>query len=95
MARYRLSRAARDDVTEIVAYIATDSTDAALAMNERLEQTFAVLAQNPMAGRERTEFGVQIRSFPTGSYVTLYRPSAGEVLILLVMYAARDLDSEF
>jgi toxin ParE1/3/4 len=92
MGRYRLSRSAREDLTEIVAYIATDSIDAALAISDRLEQSFTILGNNPEAGRERSEIAPDIRSFPTGANVILYSASDGGVLVVRLVHGARDLD---
>src|SRR5689334_4436572 len=94
MGKYRLTRSARENLTEVVAFTAADNIDAALAMYDRFEHTFALLAENPRAGLERSEIAVDLRSFPTGSYVLLYRALPGEVLIVRIVRAARDFDEE-
>src|SRR5436190_23675456 len=95
MSRCRLSRASRDDLREILDYIASDSPYAARVVNERIEQTFRMLAQNPHAGRARPELAPEMRSFPTGSNVIFYRFSQNEVFIVRILHAARDSDREF
>jgi len=92
MGRFSLTRNAREDITEIVAYIATDSVDTAIGVSDRLEGTFTILGDNPNAGRLRPEIGADIRSFPTGQYIVLYRSIDSEVIIVRIVHAVRDLD---
>lgn len=92
MARFSLTRGAREDITDIVAYIATDNVDVAIGVSDRLEGTFTILGNNPNAGRLRPEIGVDVRSFPTGQYIILYRSIDAEVIIIRVVHAARDMD---
>lgn len=95
MANYSLSREAKNDINEILIFIAEDNIDAALLFNARLEETLNLLGQNPMAGRERNELREGLRSFPHGSYLIFYQLWAGKVAITRVLHAARDLDEIF
>jgi len=95
MASYSLSKEARQDIDDILIYIAADQVDAAVAFNDRLNELFWMLAANPFAGRERTELGEGLRCFPVGNYVIFYRLWAGEVAITRVIHAARELDEIF
>ncbi len=94
MANYRLARSAREDLSSILAYTASDGIDAAVALNERFEEILGVLARNPAAGRERPELGADVRSFPIGSWVIIYGPAAEEILIARILRAAIDLTDE-
>ena len=47
----RLLRAAEDDFTEIVSYVAAESTDAAETLAQRIERSLKLLAGNPYLGR--------------------------------------------
>ena len=91
MARYSLSRPAREDLSEIIAYIASDSVEAALPFSDRFEQTFVVLANNLRAGSVRPELATEIRSFPMGDYVIFYQISNGEITIVRIRHSARDI----
>ena len=95
MAKYTLTSRADTDLSEIVDHIATDNIDAALAIDARFTELFEMLAQNPLAGRERPEIESGVRSFPAGNFLIFYRTWAGDVLIVRVRHAARDLDEIF
>jgi toxin ParE1/3/4 len=95
MTRYSLTSRADVDLDEIIEYIASDNVDAALSVDYRFTQIFEMLTENPKIGRDRPEIESGIRSFPEGSYLILYRLLAGEVIIVRVLHAARDLDEIF
>jgi toxin ParE1/3/4 len=95
MANYSLSKEAKNDINEILIFIAEDNIDAAVLFNVRLEETLNLLGRNPLAGRERNDLREGLRSFPHGGYVVFYQLWAGKVAITRVLHAARDLDEIF
>ncbi len=95
MRKYIVTREAEEDINEISAYIASDNFTAALALNDRLMNRFAMLADNSNAGRSRPELKEGIRSFPEGNYLIFYRQWAGIIAIVRVIHGARDLDEMF
>lgn len=95
MARYIITRQAQADIDEILVYIAADNLDAAISFNDRLAHRFEMLAENPMAGRERPELRGEMRSFPEGNFLIFYRSWAGKVAIVRVLHGARDQDEIF
>ncbi len=95
MLNYSLSREARQDIDEILLFIATDNVDAAISFNDRLNDAFIMLGDNPKAGRGRFELNEGLRSFPLGSYLIFYRIWAGKISITRVLHGARDLDELF
>ena len=95
MAKYIVSRRAQADIDEILAYIAADNLDAALSFSERLTHLFEMLAAHTKLGRERPELKEGVRSFPEGSYMIFYRHWAGNIAIVRVIHASRDLDEMF
>jgi toxin ParE1/3/4 len=95
MGKYTVTARAEVDLTEIALYIADDNVEAAIYLTDRLYHEFELLADNPGAGRERSELSAGLRSFPTGNYIILYRVWAGAVSIVRVVHAARDLDEIF
>lgn len=95
MRSYSLSREARQDIDEILIYIAADNLEAAISFNEKLTAVFEMLADNRKAGRERPELKEDIRSFPEGNYLIFYRMWAGKIAIVRVVHGARDLDEIF
>jgi toxin ParE1/3/4 len=95
MAKYIVTREAEDDIDEILAYIAADNFEAALRLYNRFLELFEILADNPGAGRERSELKEGMRSFPEGNYLIFYRTWAGKISITRVLHGARDLDELF
>jgi toxin ParE1/3/4 len=95
MASYSLSKEARQDIDDILIYMAADQVDAAVLFNDRLDELFWMLADNPRAGRERPDLSEGLRCFPLDSYLIFYRLWAGRVTIARVLHSARDLDEIF
>jgi toxin ParE1/3/4 len=50
------------------------------------------VGRNPNIGRARPELRPDLRSFPYGGYLILYRAVADGVEIVRVVHAARNLD---
>lgn len=94
MARFKLSPQAEEDVIQIVTYLETESAEAAAKVLESLSELFHFLAVNPNSGRLRLEFGTDLRSFVTGSYVVFYRTRLEQVEIVRVLHGARDIATE-
>ncbi len=95
MGKYMITDSAKEDIEEILVYIAGDNLAAALALDSRLTKLFEMLADYNEAGRERSELENGLRSFPHDSYSIFYRRWAGDVTIVRVVHGARDLDEIF
>lgn len=91
MAKCIISREAEEDIDDILEYIALDNFEASIAFYGRLTALFDMLADNPEAGRGRPEIKEDIRSFPDGNYLILYRSWAGQIAIVRVLHAGRDI----
>jgi len=89
---YRLSPQAKSDIEAIGDYIAEDSPGNARRFIERLTQKFVALGRNPTIGRARPELRPDLRSFPYGAYLILYRAIDDGVEIVRVVHAARNLE---
>ena len=89
---YRLSPQARSELEAIGDYIAEDSPANAKRFIDRLTEKFTALGRNPRIGRARPELRSDLRSFPYGAYLMLYRIIEGGVEIVRVVHAARNLD---
>ncbi|HEX9468898.1 MAG TPA: type II toxin-antitoxin system RelE/ParE family toxin [Bradyrhizobium sp.] len=90
----RKSPRAEIDLTSIWDFIADDSVKAADALLNRIEETFDMLAQTPLAGRARTELALKLRSFPVGSYVIFYIPVSDGIEVIRVMSGRQDVDAD-
>jgi len=83
------------DLEEIYDYIAEDNPSAAGAFLSKLKERCGLLAEQPLIGRERSEIRPDLRGFPFGRYVILYRVLVEEVEIVTVIHGARDVENLF
>jgi len=80
---------ARDDLREILDYIAQDNPAAARRVLTRIDQSVSILARHPNIGRS-TEFpGLQKWSIPNLPYAAYYRIEGETVVIARVIHGAR------
>ena len=89
---YRLSPQARSELEAIGDYIAEDSPANAKRFIDRLTEKFIALGGSPRIGRVRPELRPDLRSFPFGAYLILYRIVDDGVEIVRVVHSARNLD---
>jgi toxin ParE1/3/4 len=92
--RARKSPQAEVDVRSIWDFIAADNLSAADAMIDRIERTFDMLADQPFAGRARSDLAPNLRSFPVGSYIIFYIPKPDGVDVVRVMNGRQDIDAD-
>jgi toxin ParE1/3/4 len=83
------------DLNDIHDYIAQHSPTAAARVIGEINERCDLLADNPMMGRSRPEFGRDVRSFPSGAYIIFYRPAEDSVEILRVIHGARNIEAMF
>lgn len=97
MPTVEVSDLAKFDLKEIHSYIAEDDIVAADRLADELIVKFRFLAEQPLAGRLRTEFGrdINCRSFPYRRYLIFYVPIQDGIEIIRVLHSARDVESEF
>lgn len=95
MNSYRYSSDANSDIEKIALYLLDLNPVAANRFLDSLEETCELLAEHPLIGRLRPEFGENLRSFPVGNYLIFYVPRAGGIDIVRVIYGGRDLPGAF
>jgi toxin ParE1/3/4 len=83
---------AEQDLVEIYRYIGRDNPMAAEKLVRTIHSKCELLARSPMIGRARPELRPDLRSFPYGAYLILYRVAGDGVEIVRVVHAARNLD---
>ncbi|MBF0427639.1 MAG: type II toxin-antitoxin system RelE/ParE family toxin [Magnetococcales bacterium] len=83
----------RQDLLEIWEYIAKDSMIHAQAWTQRINAILTSLAAFPDLGRLRPEFDVDIRSYPVGNYLILYKEIPNGVLVVRVFHGKRHLQN--
>jgi toxin ParE1/3/4 len=82
------------DLTSIYNFIADDSVKAADAWLGRIEATFDMLAETPLAGRARDDLAPSLRSFPVGRYIIFHTPVSDGVVVVRVMNSRQDIDAD-
>jgi toxin ParE1/3/4 len=95
VARITLRSEAETDVLEIWGYIADDSVVEADHWLDRLDEKFALWAEQPSIGRSREELAPGLRSMPFGRYVVFFMPQAEGIDIVRVLHGSRDVDQAF
>jgi len=90
-ALFRTAQAA-EDLIDIWLYIANDNLTAADKVLSRFENVFKLLAEQPEMGVVRPDIAPELRYFPVGKYVILYRIVEDSVEIVRVVQGARVLN---
>lgn len=85
--------AARQDLVDILEYIAQDKPVAAMAWVEKIEAKCLLLAENPALGELQPHLGDAVRATTIGRYIVFHRESLGRVEILRVIPGDRDIRS--
>ncbi len=83
--------AARQDLVDILKYIAQDKPDAAVAWIAKIEAKCLLLAENPTLGELHPNFGAAVRATTVGRYVIFHREVGGRVEILRVIPGDRNI----
>jgi toxin ParE1/3/4 len=94
---HRLAPRANADLEELAFYVfvETGSLEIANRLVDSITERFVLLGAHPSAGRRRDDLRPDIRSFPVGSYLVLYRVEGNDVVVLRVVRGSRDLDALF
>ena len=87
--KLRWTRAARRDREQIFAYIAADNPQAALALDERLDDRASQLAELPHIGRQGRVSGTRELSITASSYVLVYRLDGETIWVVRVIHTSR------
>jgi toxin ParE1/3/4 len=93
---YRLLPTAESELDDIWFYVAraSGSIDIANRVIDAITESLFSIGQYPQIGRRRDDdLRPNLRSFPSGEYVIIYRVDGGDALILHVMRGSRDIES--
>src|SRR5215831_7236576 len=85
---------AEADLFAIWDFIAADSVRAADALIDRIDATFDMLADTPLAGRTRGDLLKNLRSFPVGNYIIFYVSIPTASKVVRVMHGRQDIDAD-
>jgi toxin ParE1/3/4 len=89
----RLLRAAEDDLTEIVTYIAADRPQAAEALATKIEKAIELLSHNPYLGKVPQEgdlAGLGYRYLVVQNYLVFYIIEGKTAYVHRILHGARD-----
>ncbi|KYC41102.1 plasmid stabilization protein [Scytonema hofmannii PCC 7110] len=89
----RLIRTARaeEDLIEIWLYIAADNQQAADKLVNRIDAKCQMLANSAGVGSARPDIAPDLRYFPVGHYLILYREILNGIEVVRVVHGARHL----
>jgi toxin ParE1/3/4 len=94
MGELRFSPAAAQDLQKIAQDItAAAGTRVALGFVDRLRNSLKILADQPGAGRARTNFGPGVRSWAVSPYVAFYRPTGDGAEVIRILHGRRRITS--
>ena len=85
MPRLRYSAASKEDLKEIVRFIAKDKPVAARQWVARIREKCRLAAKYPHIGDDRSDLGDGIRSTYVGSYIIYFRDHVGMLEIVCVV----------
>lgn len=91
MSRLVISPKAEIDAEDIGDYIAKDNPVAALNLVRRLKEKSLMLSENPLIGVKREDIAKNLRYFPVGNYLILYRALNDGVEVVRYVHGMRDL----
>jgi plasmid stabilization system protein ParE len=89
----RLLRAAEDDFTEIVTYIASERSAAADVLATKIEKNLQLLSQNPRMGRVAKEeelARLHYRYLVVENYLIFYTIGGQTIYVHRILHGARD-----
>lgn len=89
--KYRISRRADIDIETICDRIAGNNPDAAERLDEQIHRSIQLLARFPGMGHARPDVeDKRYRFWAIGKYIVAYRIEAKHLLVVRVLYGARD-----
>ncbi len=86
---------AEHDLVDIWEYHAAFGFDVADRVIDRIKSATVRLADFPLSGRSRPEFGDGARTVNAARYIFMYRVVRERIEIVRVVHGSRDLDSLF
>lgn len=92
-APFRLAPAAEEQIGDIVAFIATDSEEAAVRVRNALYSAFELLATQPGIGHAREDLTERpVKFWSVYSYLVVYDPASQPLTIVAVLHGARNVE---
>jgi addiction module RelE/StbE family toxin len=92
--RVRLSPRARDDLHELVRYIARDSPRNARLVRDRIKDAFRRLSVYPESGRPGRVDGTRELVIPRTSHIAVYRVTDNTLEIIAIIHDSQQWPTE-
>lgn len=86
---------AEEDLIDIWIYIAQDNPAAADRLLDKIDGKIILLAEQPALGPAREDIAPELRYFPIGNYLILYRIITDGIEVVRIVQGARNLKSLF
>jgi|SRR5579863_1374609 len=95
MSAYVISPDALNDLQDIWDFIAADNVRAADKLQDEFFEAFDELARRPGVGHTRHDLTKrEVRFWPLGSYLIVYREIPDRIQIVAIFHGARDIPTE-
>ena len=92
MSAYVLSPEALQDLQDVWDFVAADNPTAADKLEDTFFEMFEQLARHPKMGHTRSDLTErEVRFWPVGSYLIVYRSLPAALQIVGVLHGARDV----
>lgn len=91
MSRWLKTQRARRDLKEIWQYIAAHNPAAADNVLDKISKTCDTLADYPKLGHSKDELAHDLRYFPSGKYIILYKLHDDCIIVVRIIHGARYL----
>ncbi len=92
--RFELTRSARQDLASIARHTQERwGVEQRNTYLKQIDQAFHSLATNPLIGRACDEIREGYRKLPHGRHVIYYKPAVDHILIVRVLHAGMDVES--
>ncbi|MDX1949040.1 MAG: type II toxin-antitoxin system RelE/ParE family toxin [Rickettsiales bacterium] len=88
---YKLTKLARDDLLEIISYIAKDNKSATYEMKDKFLKAFSLISENPNIGHKRENILKSVRFWNVGKYSVIYSVEPKYIKIIRILHGYRDL----
>jgi toxin ParE1/3/4 len=93
MVRVSKTSRAENDLVQITGYIAKDSFEAAVRWIGEIDQSFRLLARNPLLGEDVGNLQPGVRRQTFGKYLIFYQPNEDGILVVRVLHGSRHIEN--
>ncbi len=93
--RFEISKLAKSEMSRILRKLRELSENAALELAQEMQDCLFLLRSQPKVGRDRSRWGICLRSRVVGQYILIYRFDEEVLEVVRFVHGSRNLDSMF